>query len=66
MPVMLVLIVLASFITYHYTRDMLFTGLIANAIIGAFISLSALYVIPLIIGIISMVVVLTKRKTVSL
>jgi len=65
MPVMLIVIIIATFITYHFTRDMLFTGLIGNAIIGAFISLSALYVIPLIIGIIAMIVILTKRKTVS-
>jgi hypothetical protein len=41
---------------------MLFTGIAGNAVIGAFISLSALYVIPLIIGILSMVVILQRER----
>lgn len=66
MPVMLLIVGIAILVTYHFTRDMFFTGIAGNAVIGAFISISALYVIVLIVGIIAMVVVLTKRKTVSL
>lgn len=65
-PVMLICVILAAVVTYGLTRDMLYMGIVGCFVIGIFISISVLYVIPLIAGVVGTIVILTKRKTVSL
>lgn len=56
----------AFFLAYHFTRDMLISGIVGNAVLGFGITVSVLYTIPLVLGIVLMFVMLVKRKTVSL
>lgn len=64
-PFMGLVVVLVSFLTYNFTRDMFFTGMMGNLVIGAFISLSTWYILVLIVGVVAWIVLLVKRKTVS-
>jgi hypothetical protein len=65
-PLFGALAIIAFAIAYHFTRDILVSGLAGNAALGLGISMSVLYTIPLILGLIVMLVLLVKRKTVSL
>lgn len=65
-PLMAILTIIAFMVTYHFTRDMLVSGIVGNAMLGVSITLSVFYTIPLIIGLILMCVLLVKRKTISL
>ena len=58
--------ILAFFVAYHFTRDMLISGIVGNAVLGFGVTVSILYTIPLVLGIVLMFVMLVKRKTVSL
>ena len=65
-PLFGALAIIAFAIAYHFTRDILVSGLAGNAALGLGISMSVLYTIPLILGLVIMFVLLVKRKTVSL
>lgn len=65
-PMFGALAIIAFAIAYHFTRDMLVSGLAGNAALGLGISMSILYTIPLVLGLVIMFVLLVKRKTVSL
>ena len=65
-PMFGALAIIAFAVAYHFTRDMLVSGLAGNAMLGLGITMSVLYTIPLILGLIIMLVLLVKRKTVSL
>lgn len=65
-PLFGALAIIAFAVAYHFTRDMLVSGLAGNAMLGLGITMSVLYTIPLILGLIVMLVLLVKRKTVSL
>jgi hypothetical protein len=66
LPVMTFLVLLGVAVTYHFTRDMFFTGLVGNFICGLFIAMSTLYVLPLVLGLITWFTLLVKRRTISL
>lgn len=65
-PLFGALAIIAFAIAYHFTRDILVSGLAGNAMLGLGIAMSVLYTIPLILGLVVMFVLLVKRKTVSL
>ena len=65
-PLFGALAIVAFAIAYHFTRDILVSGLAGNAALGLGISMSVLYTIPLVLGLVIMLVLLVKRKTVSL
>ena len=65
-PLFGALAIIVFMVAYHFTRDVFVSGIAGNAVLGLGIAFSVLYTIPLIIGLIVMVVLLVKRKTVSL
>lgn len=65
-PLFALVAIFVHFLTYKFTRDMLISGIAGCAILGVGISLSVLYTFPLVIAILVMVVMLVKRKTISM
>lgn len=66
LPLIMILAIAAMMVTYHFTRDALIACIAGDVIIGLGIALSVLYTVPLVMGIITSLVLLVKRKTISL
>ncbi len=66
LPIMMTLAIAACGVAYHLTRDALISCIAGDIMLGLGCALSLLYTVPLVIGIITTIVLLVKRKTISL
>lgn len=66
LPLIMIFAIAAMMVTYHFTRDALIACIAGDVVIGLGIALSVLYTVPLVMALITTVVLLVKRKTISL
>ena len=66
LPIMMILSIAACGVAYHLTRDALISCIAGDVMLGLGCALSILYTVPLVIGIVTTIVLLVKRKTISL
>lgn len=66
LPVMMTFAIAACGVAYHLTRDALISCIAGDVMLGLGCALSLTYTVPLVIGIVTTIVLLVKRKTISL
>lgn len=66
LPIMMTFAIAACGVAYHLTRDALISCIAGDVMLGLGCALSVLYTVPLVIGIVTTIVLLVKRKTISL
>lgn len=66
LPIMMTFAIAACGVAYHLTRDALISCIAGDVMLGLGCALSILYTVPLVIGIVTTIVLLVKRKTISL